>query len=89
MMFDRPSRFAAVPGDMKIPPAWLYPDTPARSLWRVVIATGELNTQWTWERYAGSSSEATTLAVEWVRVRFGDEGAGLRIRVLEVLQVGT
>ena len=84
MQFDRPSRFAAMPGDMKIPPAHLYPERAIPSLWSVLLATTPC--EWTWQGYAASSIEATERAIDWLREKSESEPA---IRVLEVLQVGT
>jgi hypothetical protein len=90
--FDRPSRFAAYPGDMKLPPRCLYPSSPVPSLWRVLLCTGmgnEIST-WTWQNYAGTSTEASERALDWLRHElWAESGCAPHIRVLEVLQVGT
>lgn len=87
MMFDRPSRFAAMPGEMKIPPAYLYPSRPVPVLWSVLLGTALC--EWTWEGYAATSTEATERAIDWLRDKHQAEGFSPAIRVLEVLQVGT
>jgi hypothetical protein len=84
--FDRPSRFAAFPGDMKIPPAYLHPRRRIPVLWHVVLATDAQT--WRSEFYAASSTEATELAIDWLRRKLWLDGMTPRIRVLEVLQVG-
>lgn len=86
-MFDRPSRFAAMPGEMKIPPAYLYPKRAVPSLWSVLLATAVC--EWTWQGYAATSTEATERAIDWLREQHRCEGYRPAIRVLEVLQVGT
>ena len=83
MQFDRPSRFAAMPSDMKIPPSHLYPERGIPSLWSVRLAAGA--SEWTWQGYAASSIEATERAIAWLRETSESEPV---IRVLEVLQVG-
>ena len=86
-MFDRPSRFAAMPGDMKIPPATLYPSRGIPTLWSVLLATALC--EWTWEGYAATSIEATERAIDSLQAKHQAEGFSPTIRVLEVLQVGT
>lgn len=85
---ERPSRFDTMPGDMRIPPRHLYPTRPVPTLWRVVLEVE--TTTWTWESYASTSTDATMLALSWLRdLLLENESlhAEQKIRVLEVLQV--
>ncbi|HWH84023.1 MAG TPA: hypothetical protein VNU71_17475 [Burkholderiaceae bacterium] len=92
---DRPSRFAAMPGEMKIPPAYLYPDTPVqpmtRWLVRMVVEGEDACERWRHDAHVWAYSSVD--AVGRARVDFygtwatAADRARLPLRVLEVLQV--
>lgn len=87
-MLDRLSRFAPMPGDMKLPAAHLYPSRPVPVHWSLLLeAQGN---EHAWRIFAGTSIEATALATDALRAQLEAEGHHEpAIRVLMVCQVGT
>lgn len=71
------------------PPQAINPGRPG--MWRVVMAVGnpglDATYALTWENPAQSSLDATALAIAWAHE--GHQGPPPKVRVLEVLQVGT
>ncbi|HWH83480.1 MAG TPA: hypothetical protein VNU71_14710 [Burkholderiaceae bacterium] len=94
-MWDRLSRFDTMPGDLKIPPASLYPDTPVqpmtRWLVRMVVEGEDSCDRWRHDAHVWAYSSID--AVGRARVDFYGAWASpadrlrLPLRVLEVMQV--